>query len=236
MYRKNDTAILIPSRYGSERLPGKPLISLGGKPLVKHVYDTCKSTGYDTFVLTDDERILSIFDEDCLVDFSYYDNGTERCCGALGNFFQDTNYDKFINVQGDMIDVSTECIERCLLSLNDYSVSTVFTDMPKEKQDDPNTVKLIRSGDNCPDELTTALWFGRGLTGYGDWHLGVYGYTLGALESYNSLRVSDEERVEKLEQLRWLKNGIDIGCLRVDYSGVEINTLEDVHEWESNIN
>jgi 3-deoxy-manno-octulosonate cytidylyltransferase (CMP-KDO synthetase) len=97
--------------------------------------------------------------------------------------------------------------------------------MPEEKQNDPNSVKMVRAGDS-------ALWFGRGMTGYGEWHLGVYGYKRNALEMYPNLIVEREEEVEKLEQLRWLKNGWQIGCLNVYYNGVEINVPEDVVEWQ----
>jgi 3-deoxy-manno-octulosonate cytidylyltransferase (CMP-KDO synthetase) len=69
------------------------------------------------------------------------------------------------------------------------------------------------------------------MTGYGEWHLGVYGYKRNALESYPNLTVTREEEVEKLEQLRWLKNGLQIGCLSVYYNGVEINTPEDAEKW-----
>ena len=98
--------------------------------------------------------------------------------------------------------------------------------MPKEKQDDPSTVKMVRAGDQ-------ALWFGRGLTGYGEWHLGVYGYKRNALDMYPTLEISQEEDVEKLEQLRWLKSGWQIGCLSVQYNGMEINTPEDLEEWHN---
>jgi 3-deoxy-manno-octulosonate cytidylyltransferase (CMP-KDO synthetase) len=98
--------------------------------------------------------------------------------------------------------------------------------MPKEKQADPNTVKMVRAGDQ-------ALWFGRGMTGYGDWHLGVYGYKRNSLEMYKTLKVTVEEETEKLEQLRWLKNGWQIGCSSVQYNGVEINSPEDVDEWHT---
>jgi 3-deoxy-manno-octulosonate cytidylyltransferase (CMP-KDO synthetase) len=98
--------------------------------------------------------------------------------------------------------------------------------MPKEEQERPSSVKLVRSDDKC-------LWFGRGMTGYGDWHLGVYGYTREALKIYNSLPVPKEEHIEKLEQLRWLKRGWNIGCKSVYFKGVEINTPEDVDVWHS---
>jgi 3-deoxy-manno-octulosonate cytidylyltransferase (CMP-KDO synthetase) len=115
-------------------------------------------------------------------------------------------------------------IEKCVFSLIHYPVSTVFATMPKEEQNNPNSVKMVRAGDR-------ALWFGRGMTGYGDWHLGVYGYKKYALELYSRLEVTQEEEVEKLEQLRWLKNGWQIGCLSVYFNGVEINTPEDVRKW-----
>jgi 3-deoxy-manno-octulosonate cytidylyltransferase (CMP-KDO synthetase) len=115
-------------------------------------------------------------------------------------------------------------IQQVQWHLQHYSVTTVFTEMPKEKQEDPNTVKMIKAGDQ-------ALWFGRGITGYGDWHLGVYGYRRNALEMYPTLAEYEEERIEQLEQLRWIKNGWQIGCLSVNYNGVEINSPEDIVTW-----
>ena len=136
-------------------------------------------------------------------------------------------YDQFINVQGDMPDVTLELIDKCQTLLNYYSVSTVYATMPKEMQDDPNTVKCVHASEY-------ALWFGRGITGYGSWHLGVYGYKRNALEMYNTLPVPDEERIEQLEQLRWLKNSWQIGINPVYYKGVEINAPEDVDQWHIN--
>ena len=220
------TAILIPARYASTRLPGKPLAMLDGVPMIKRVYDACVASKIPTYVLTDDVRIASVFrNTSVIVDDTDYTNGTERCAGAIKLDYMQ-KYDQFINVQGDMPDVTLEMIEKCIFSLKHYPVSTVFTHMPEDKQNDPNSVKMVRAGDN-------ALWFGRGMTGYGDWHLGVYGYKRNPLEMYSKLEVTQEEQVEKLEQLRWLKNGWQIGCLSVQYNGVEINSPEDVEEWHS---
>lgn len=220
------SAILIPARYASTRLPGKPLLELDGVPMVVRVYNECKKSGLDTFVLTDDMRIFNLFGPDkCWIEEAPYENGTARCAGAIKNDFFDA-YDNFVNVQGDMPDVTQEMIDKVLFSLgNHYQVSTVFTEMPEENQNDPNSVKMVRAGDN-------ALWFGRGMTGYGDWHLGVYGYKRNALYMYPNLEIEKEEEVEKLEQLRWLKNGWNIGCLSVQYNGVEINTEHDVNLWK----
>ena len=218
------SAILIPARYNSTRLPGKPLAMLDGVPMIKRVYDACVASKIPTYVLTDDVRIASVFQNtSVIIDDTDYANGTERCAGAIKLDYMQ-KYDKFINVQGDMPDVTLEMIEKCIFSLKHYPVSTVFTQMPEDKQNDPNSVKMVRAGDN-------ALWFGRGMTGYGDWHLGVYGYKRNPLEMYTNLPVEREEEVEKLEQLRWLKNGWQVGCLSVYYNGVEINSPEDVEEW-----
>jgi 3-deoxy-manno-octulosonate cytidylyltransferase (CMP-KDO synthetase) len=218
------TAILIPARYASTRLPGKPLELLNGVPMIKRVYDAAKATGYDTYVLTDDMRIFNLFNSDnCWIEETDYANGTERCAGAIPNDFF-SKYDQFVNVQGDMPDVTTEMVEKCITLLKYYNVSTVYTTMREEEQNNPNSVKCVHASEH-------ALWFGRGMTGYGSWHLGVYGYKRNALEMYPTLTVPVEEEVEKLEQLRWLKNGWQIGINPVQYNGTEINSPEDILLW-----
>jgi len=218
------SAILIPARYNSTRFPGKPLCMLDSVPMIKRVYDACTASKIPTYVLTDDVRIASVFQNtSVIIDDTDYANGTERCAGAI-NLDYMKKYDQFINVQGDMPDVTLQMIERCVEWLQYYPISTVWTDMPKEMQDDPNSVKMVRAGDQC-------LWFGRGMTGYGHWHLGAYGYRRDALELYPDLEITVEEETEKLEQLRWLKNGWQIGCSSVYFNGVEINSPEDVDIW-----
>jgi len=224
------SAILIPARYASTRYPGKPLAMLDGIPMIRRVYDACIASKTPTYVLTDDMRIFNVFGSDkCWIEQEHvasYANGTERIAGAVAKWTELNQYDNFINVQGDMPDVTTEMIDKVKWHLQHYSVTTVFTDMPEVKQNDPNTVKMVRAGDQ-------ALWFGRGMTGYGSWHLGVYGYRRNALSLYHTLPVEQEEQIEKLEQLRWLKSGWNIGCLSVQYNGVEINSPEDVEEWHN---
>ena len=214
------TAILIPARYQSSRYPGKMLAEVNGKPLIRHVFDICNQTDRHVIVLTDHEDIAKQVPN--FVMTGEADNGTERCCDAI----QGMGFGQYVNVQGDMPDITPAMIERCIEHLSKYSVTTLYTTMPKEKQNDPNTVKMIRAKDQ-------ALWFGRGMTGYGDWHLGIYGYSATALRMYKKLEIPDEEHIEKLEQLRWLKNGWQIGCLNVNFNGVEINTPEDLEEWHN---
>lgn len=224
------TAILIPARYGSTRFRGKPLAQLGGIPMIKRVVKACHVSGLDTYVLTDNAVIASAAVDagaNVWCEETEYDNGTARCAGVVTNstLLHPWLYDRFINVQGDMPDVTFDMIDNVRRQLDSYSVATVFTDMDPDLQNDPNTVKMVRAGDR-------ALWFGRGMTGYGDHHLGVYGYTRKALALYATLDRCKEEEVEGIEQLRWLKNGCEIGVTKVAFNGVEINTPEDVEKWE----
>jgi 3-deoxy-manno-octulosonate cytidylyltransferase (CMP-KDO synthetase) len=219
-----NTAILIPARYGSTRYPGKPLALLNGVPMIQRVFNACINTGVDTYVLTDDRRVSELIpDKYVHIDLEDYNNGTERCAGAVQSRRFD-EYDSFVNVQGDMPDVTPEIIRKTIYGLQCSPVTTVYTSMTKNQLMDPNSVKLVRAADRC-------LWFARGLTGYGDWHLGVYGYTKTAIKSYLHLNIYKEEQIEKLEQLRWLKNGWQIGCYHVNFNGIEINTPEDMEKW-----
>ena len=208
-------------------MPGKPLAMLDGVPMIKRVYDACTASKIPTYVLTDDQRIYNEIGINCLLDHREYENGTERCAGAVAKFDVLDQYKNFINVQGDMPDVTLEMIDKCHNLLQYYPVSTVYTEMPPCMQQEPNTVKCVHTSEY-------ALWFGRGITGYGSWHLGVYGYRRNSLEMYTKLEVPKEETIEQLEQLRWLKNSWQIGINPVYYNGVEINSPEDIKTWHGN--
>ena len=158
------TAILIPARLKSTRLADKMLCELDGVPLIKRVYDICSQTDYDTYVVTDSLEIAEICPSFILTEEAR--NGTERCAMAA----KQLDYDYYVNVQGDMPDIRPDMINLVAEQLkHEYSVTTLYTDMREEEQNKPDSVKLIRDGDE-------ALWMGRGMTGYGDWHLGIYGY------------------------------------------------------------
>ena len=192
--------------------------------MIERVYDTCLKTGLDTFVLTDDERIAEIIGAGTIVDNSDYNNGTERCAGAIGLIHK---YDQFINVQGDMPDITIEMIKRVKSIIPQSGVATAWTEIKKSLQSDPNTVKLVHNN-------VYAHWFGRGMT-YGSQHLGIYGYTHRALSRYPIYKQSLHEDIEKLEQLRWLDNYWRIAVTKVDFNGIEINTPEDMEKWNENI-
>ncbi len=112
---KKKTAILIPARYGSTRYPGKPLAMLDSVPMIKRVYDACTASKTPTYVLTDNKTIAQCIKStggNVYIDSKDYANGTERCAGAIESKLFD-QYDQFINVQGDMPDVTLQMIERC---------------------------------------------------------------------------------------------------------------------------
>lgn len=218
-----NTAILIPARLDSTRFPNKMLAELNGVPLIQHVYNRCMESGLPTYVVTPDEKIKDVIGKENTMLVGDAENGTARC--YLGAQF--ANYQNFINVQGDMPDITKDIILAVQELLEEYDVATAYTEMPEHLRNDPNTVKLIHNG-------RKAKWFGRGITGYGDHHLGIYGYRSHALNRYNDLRVYPEEEIERLEQLRWIQNDVTIGVTKVEFKGIEINTQEDLNTWHNN--
>jgi 3-deoxy-manno-octulosonate cytidylyltransferase (CMP-KDO synthetase) len=213
------TAILIPARLNSTRFPNKMLAELNGVPLIRHVYDKCAATGLDTYVITPDQAIVDAVPSAILVGDA--DNGTERCMLAIDEHLQ---YDRYINVQGDMPDITESIIRAVEAELKNSDVSTAYTQMDFNLRSDPNCVKMIHSRGR-------ALWFLRASLMYGDHHLGIYGYNRETKAMYSVSRKFIEEDIEKLEQLRWIQNGIKIGVVEVEFDGIEINTPDDLVEW-----
>ena len=217
------TAILIPARLASTRFPNKMLADLNGVPLIKHVYEKCAATGLDTYVLTDSKLIASVVPKDAVVmTGTEHTNGTSRCMEAIGNPLE---YDWYVNVQGDMPDITEDIIYAVRDELKYSDVSTAYTSMEETDRADPDVVKMIHSRNR-------AHWFLRAPLSYGDRHLGVYGYTRMSKSIYTVTKKFLEEDIENLEQLRWIQNGIKIGTVEVDFNGVEINTVQDLEQWK----
>ena len=216
------TAILIPARYASTRFPGKMMAQLNGVPLIEHVYNRCAGTGYDTYVLTDHQDVYNHMEGRCIMT-SDADNGTERCMQVIDEKLQ---YDRYINVQGDMPDITTDIIKAVEAELQRSDVATAYTPMDFNLRNDPNCVKMIHNRGR-------AHWFLRASLTYRDHHLGIYGYNRESKAMYNISKKFPEEDIEKLEQLRWIQNGIKIGVVEVEFDGIEINTPEDLEKWQT---
>jgi len=199
---------------------------LDGIPMIKRVYDACIASKIPTYVLTDDVRIASVFQNtSVIIDDKDYANGTERCAGASTIDYMQ-KYDQFINIQGDMPDVTTDMILRVQEIIGQSGVATAYTDLKtKDLQFDANTVKMVHNN-------VYAHWFGRGIA-WGSQHLGIYGYSKQKLLAYTNTKPDTYEELEELEQLRWLSLQLatKIAVRKVEFDGIEINTPEDAEEW-----
>ena len=227
------TAILIPARIGSTRFPEKPLCNLGGVPMIKRVYNACKGYGLPTYILTDSQRVSSLFQNtSVIIDHEDYKNGTERCSGAVGKTDYLDKYNYFINVQGDMPDITPDIIKKVHEKVYQGTISTAFCDIKDpEVMNDLNSVKAVVTGD--PDFHGNIKWFGRGFM-YGYHHLGIYGYDRRCLLKYRNLSSRYEDH-EGLEQLRWIENDYKIVGSKVKFNGIEINTPTDKDKWNEKL-
>lgn len=217
--------VVIPARYGSRRLPCKPLLSIGGKPMIAHVCERALASGAtDVAVATDDERIRRAVDElgvHAVMTRLDHNSGTERIA-EVADICGWNPTDLIVNVQGDEPLIPPALIQRVAAALAGQSragMATLATPIDDyDEVSNPNVVKVV------PDRLGYALYFsrapvpwdrerfGRGVLEPGDgmtWlrHIGLYAYTVGFLRRYIDWPVSPLESVESLEQLRILWNG-----------------------------
>lgn len=222
---KSNTCILIPSRLKSTRFPNKPLIDLNGKSMIRTVFDRCESFGYDTIVVTDSEKIADEIPlENIVMTDHNYDNGTDRLMRRVVDAVW-CEYDNYINVQGDNPDVTLDIIEAIDNKLDNATVVNAYTIMTNGECKDNNSVKCIVSDDNIN-------WYTRAEVQYGFKALGFHGYKKGTSELWSKFKRHKEEKIEDVEQLRWIQNGINLKGVFVDFYGVEINEPKDLKKWK----
>jgi len=230
--------VVIPSRYASTRLPGKPLVLLAGKPMVQHVYERAKQaqTVHRVVVATDDQRIVDAvkaFGGESRMTRADHRTGTERIAEVAVH----EPGDVFVNVQGDepLIDpVAIDTAVGALLEEPQAQIATVATPI-RHAGDimDPNVVKTVLDFDG------NALYFSRApIPWIRDtqqklhvkyWkHLGLYVFQREALLEYSTLPQGELEKIEQLEQLRWLENGWKIRVAEVAHDAVSVDVPEDV--------
>ena len=237
-----DIVIVIPARYGSTRLPGKPLVSLGGTTMIQRVYERCKLSKLATRVIvaTDDDRIIKAveaFGGEARMTRNEHRTGTERVAEVAAHI----DGQVFVNVQGDEPLLNPEVVDAAISALLEdaaTSVASVATPI-KNKPDilDPNIVKTVLDFDE------NALYFSRAPI---PWlrdaatkmevrhlkHLGLYVFQRDALLEYPTLPQGTLEKIEQLEQLRWLENGWKIRIAEVDHDSVSVDVLEDISKVE----
>ena len=222
------TAIVIPARLDSTRFPEKMLVQVDElHSLIERVVHWCECTHLDhVYVATDSKKIASLFPNNHIMTSDLCSNGTERVAEAMKKL---PFYTKFINVQGDMIDPPITVFEDIERQLDYNDVVTVVAPMQDEERKNPHTVKCIHNG-------FYANWFCRAPLMYGDWHLGIYGYTKPALAQYDYLDICRPELEESLEQLRWLTNNRKVAITYTEENAMEINTPEDLIKWKEKEN
>lgn len=229
----------IPARYGSTRLPGKPLLPIAGRPMIEHVYGrVAQAAGIDrVVVLTDDERIaraVEAFGGSWEMTPADCASGTDRIAWAARRW----DAAAVVNVQGDepLIDPEgVSALARHLASHPGDPLVTLAAEALPEELDNPNAVKVVLS------LAGYALYFSRSRIPYPRQeeggspplkHLGIYGYQRDALLRLAGLTPTPLERSESLEQLRALENGIPIRVLRVERGSPGVDTREDLERVE----
>jgi 3-deoxy-manno-octulosonate cytidylyltransferase (CMP-KDO synthetase) len=211
-------SVVIPARYASTRLPGKPLLDISGKPMIQHTWERALLSGATRVVIaTDDERILEVanaFGAEALMTSASHQSGSDRICevvDALG--FHDS--DCVVNVQADEPLIPSEAIDQvaeCLKHNADYGLATLCEPIENEREYiESSSVKVVM------DKFGRALYFSRApipasvsLPDGCYRHIGIYAYRVGVLRKFVTWPVAPIEAVERLEQLRALYNGVAI--------------------------
>lgn len=231
---------IIPARYASTRFPGKPLIDLGGKSMIRRVYEQAAKAQKinDVLVATDDERIYQHvfnFGGKAVMTAAYHPSGTDRCFEALQQ--QHEKFDYVINVQGDEPFIQPEQIDLLASALDGtVEIATLAKKITEtETIFNANVVKVVFN------LMGRALYFSRSPIPHirnkpeSEWlsagifykHIGMYAYRSDILEKITKLPLSNLEQAESLEQLRWLEHGFSIHVIETDRETMGIDSPED---------
>ena len=230
---------LIPARHRSSRFPGKPLARLGGKSVVQRVHDNVGRGAVEACVVTDDDLVEAHLRKAGAAVRRVNDavpTGTDRAHLAFRRFFADGGWDLVVNVQGDEPFVTAADVEALadFHRAGGFEVSTLVRRVRDEEEfyeTDSVKVALTKGTGECH-------YFSRGAIPCGTdghWehaliHLGVYCFRPADLERFCGMGESRLERMEKLEQLRAIENGMRIGALAIDRECVAVNSKDDLEK------
>jgi len=237
------TAVIIPARYASTRLPGKPLLKVKGKSIIQYVYEAAKNSKLADCVIvaTDDVKIeqeVKSFGGVCEMTSPNHKCGSDRIAEVV---LRHDDFEYILNLQGDEPQMTPDVIDLALNSLiNDKTadISTLVRKITDINQiNNPNCVKCVF------DNNFNALYFSRcpipyaRNNGCADYyaHIGIYGYKKEALLKLTKLEQADLEKQESLEQLRALKNGMKIKVAITSINPTGIDTIEDYEKFKKEI-
>lgn len=237
---------IIPARFASTRFPGKPLVHLGDKPIIQHVFEKSEKALKWVYVATDDKRIfdaVSEFGGKVVMTSANHQSGTDRCAEALDIIENELSvkFEAVINIQGDEPFIQPEQISRLteLFSDPQSQITTLIRKInTPEDIFDPNKPKVVIDNNNFALLFSRSpIPFLRGIPKE-NWpgefvffkHIGIYGYKADVLRQLTHLPPSLTEIAESLEQLRWLSNGYRIKTALTDHESIGIDTPEDLQK------
>jgi len=231
--------ILIPARMASNRLPGKSLADIAGRPMIAHVLDRATAAGIGpVFVATDSEEIaaaVAAAGGKVVMTRADHVSGSDRIFEAMELVGADA--DIIVNVQGDLPTIDPADIRAALVPLRDPAVDivTLAAEIRRaQERTNPNVVKVVGTpvGSSVTPSRLRALYFTRATAPHGEGplyhHIGLYAYRRAALEKFVRLPPSPLERREKLEQLRALEAGMRIDVAIVASVPLGVDTLDDL--------
>lgn len=230
---------VIPARYASSRFPGKPLIDLKGKTMIRRVYEGASGSVRmsEVIVATDDQRIfdaVTAFGGKVMMTSPDHASGTDRC----GEVARSVEADVIVNIQGDEPLIDFRQLDELCAAFEDSTVQIATLAKPGVSEEDyrnPNRIKVV------PDARGNALYFSRSpipnavhsnpeiVAGYEFLrHIGVYAYRKDTLIALTELAPTQLERIESLEQLRWLYHGYSIRIVKTFIETPNIDVPSDV--------
>ena len=242
MINQENTAIIIPARLASTRLPNKPLLPINGKPMILHVWEQAVAAEIgEVIVATDSDQIKQVISEvggNCELTRSNHQSGTDRIYEALENFDHNKNINFIINLQGDLPQINRECLSSVvnLLSDEEAEVSTLVCEMSDHDEINSKSIVKAIADINPNTKIGRAINFTRtpepSINGNYLHHIGLYAYTRSALEKFVHLAPSTREIDQKLEQLRALDNQMRIDIQLIDFLPLGVDTPEDLEKMQ----
>ncbi len=235
---------IIPARFQSSRLPGKPLKKIGSKTMIQRVYKQVNQALDTVIVATDDERIykeVTNFGGKCVITSTEHESGSDRCAEAIEIIEKEhvKNFDVVINIQGDEPFINPGQIDKLKSCFTDRTTQIATLAKKINKTDElfeANIVKVVIAKNR------QALYFSRSAIPHfrnqpaKNWikqhdyfkHLGIYAYKRDILPELTQLPVSLLEKTESLEQLRWLENGYKITVAVTNKESLSVDTPDDL--------
>lgn len=232
---------IIPARYASTRFPAKPLIDIAGQTMIQRVYQQAKHAGslHEVIVATDDQRIydhVKSFAGNVILTDSQHQSGTDRCAEVIQNI---SGFDIAINIQGDEPFIDPQQIDLLVSCFTDPAIEIATlvrkVESPEELFNENKPKVVLNNTGKAIYFSRQTIPFLRGID-QKDWlnhrpfysHIGIYGYKTDVLLAISKLPLSELEKMEALEQLRWLDNGYSIQTAISNHSNDAIDTPEDL--------